>query len=174
MKRIGIFPGTFDPIHEGHVAFCRAAAERTGLDAVYVLPERSPRAKHDVSPFAERVELIRRAIRTLPNVDILVLDDHQLTVDETLPQLRQRFGSAQLTFLLGSDVACHSLPHWGGLSQLLKEVEFVIALRAGNSRAQITDAVRQIEERADQAFRHVVIESPRAEISSSRVRGELD
>jgi nicotinate-nucleotide adenylyltransferase len=48
MKKIGIFAGTFDPIHEGHVAFAQAVLADLSLDKIYFLPERQPRRKTNV------------------------------------------------------------------------------------------------------------------------------
>ena len=48
MARIGIYAGTFDPVHAGHVAFALQSLEAAKLDRVYFLPERRPRGKRQV------------------------------------------------------------------------------------------------------------------------------
>jgi cytidyltransferase-like protein len=50
MKHIGIYPGSFDPVHEGHFAFAKAALETGRLDTVIFLPEMKPRGKPQVTP----------------------------------------------------------------------------------------------------------------------------
>lgn len=165
MNRVGIFAGTFDPIHKGHLAFALAAAEQCGLDAVYFLPERQPRGKHDVGDFATRSQLIREAIRA-SRLHLLDLADAQFTVETTLPQLETTFAGAELYLLIGSDIACHSLPHWPQLPQLLEKMQLIVGIRAGHTAQEVDTAMRRLD-----SARYTVIASPHAHVSSSQIRG---
>ena len=60
--RIGIFAGTFDPVHAGHIAFALQAAEIAKLDEVVFIPERRPLSKSSTEHFGHRVAMIRQAI----------------------------------------------------------------------------------------------------------------
>src|SRR3982751_4027627 len=110
-SRIGIYAGTFDPVHAGHIAFALQAMERADLDSLCFLPERRARTKQGVEHFGHRVAMLRRATQPHPKFSVLELDDVSFTVERTLPALYKRFPQTQLIFLFGSD-AVEQLPNW--------------------------------------------------------------
>lgn len=167
MNRVGIFAGTFDPIHKGHIAFALAAAEQCGLDAVYFLPERQPRGKHGVGDFATRSRLIQEATTSTSRLHLLDLADAQFTVETTLPQLETAFAGAELYLLIGSDIACHSLPRWPQLPQLLAKMQLIVGIRTGSTRQEVEDILRSLPR-----ARYSVITSPHAHVSSSQLRND--
>src|SRR4051812_33685276 len=128
MPRIGIYAGTFDPVHAGHVTFALQAMEAAGLDKVYFLPERRPRNKQHVEHFGHRVAMLKRAAQPHPQFEVLELVDVSFSVERTLPKLRQQFADDELVFLFGSDVVV-SLQSWPKSELLLKDNELVIGLR---------------------------------------------
>src|SRR5262249_18397789 len=127
-RHIGIYSGTFDPIHAGHVAFAAQAMRDCSLDAVIFLPEPKPRGKQNVTSLAHRCALIKLATEHEPNFSVLRLASPHFTVSDTLPKLQQKFVDAHLTFLMGSDVA-KSLGHWEGVKTLLQHASITIGLR---------------------------------------------
>lgn len=166
MKRVGIFAGTFDPIHKGHVGFALAAAQQCQLSDIYFLPERQPRSKHGVADFATRAQIIRQSIQDNSKLHLLELADAQFSVKTTLPKLEARFTNTELFLLIGSDIACHSLPHWSQLEQLLAQMQLIIGVRTNNSRQEVEDMLCSLP-----SARYVVIDSPHAHVSSSQLRG---
>lgn len=133
MQRIGIFAGTFNPVHLGHVQFALQAAEKAKLDVVYFLPERRPRNKPNVEHFGHRVAMLRQACLPWRQLEVLELPDVSFTVRTTLPRLRSYFGdSAQLVLLCGSDVAM-SMSDWPGSSRLLASTEIAVGVRDVNA-----------------------------------------
>jgi nicotinate (nicotinamide) nucleotide adenylyltransferase len=130
-KRIGIFAGTFDPVHNGHVAFALAAIKACRLDEVIFLPEPKPRGKQQVTGMNHRLAMIRVAIAGEPRLRVVELTDDQFTVAKTLPELERRLPGAHLALLLGTDVA-RGLRQWPGADGLLAKVELIIALRQGD------------------------------------------
>ena len=139
-KRIGIYSGTFDPVHAGHMAFALQALEQAKLDRIYFLPERRPRHKPGVEHFAHRVAMLKQA--TLPYQQFYVLEavDTAFTVKRTLPMLKQKFKRDQLVFLFGSD-AVTDLPNWPYAAQLLNASELVIAAREGKNTTDLQVAI---------------------------------
>jgi len=109
-KYIGIYSGSFDPIHEGHISFAKEAMKVCRLDTIVFMPERFPRGKPNVSPISERVTELEIA---LAETSFVVLNAHadQFTVDETLTELEVLYPDTVFTFLIGSDVALY-LPNW--------------------------------------------------------------
>ncbi|HSE61036.1 MAG TPA: nicotinate-nicotinamide nucleotide adenylyltransferase [Candidatus Saccharimonadales bacterium] len=129
-QRIGIFAGTFDPVHHGHIAFAKAAIKLCHLDKVVFLAEPNPRGKVGVTSVAQRVAMLQLAVRHDPALEVLRLPDHQFTVAKTLPKLRQRYNNAQLVMLFGSDVAA-TLHLWADADTLLAQTELAVGFREG-------------------------------------------
>ncbi|MEO7364194.1 MAG: nicotinate-nicotinamide nucleotide adenylyltransferase [Candidatus Saccharimonadales bacterium] len=131
LVRIGIYAGTFNPVHSGHVAFALQAVEAAELDMIYFMPERRPRAKDDVEHFGHRMAMLRQAIMPHEKLGLLDLVDVNFSVQRTMPRLRQEFPDSQLVFLMGSDVA-PGLPDWPHAKQLLANSELVVGVRTGD------------------------------------------
>lgn len=139
MGRIGIFSGTFDPVHKGHLAFALKAVEVAGLDKVYFLPESVPRRKEGVTHYAHRIAMLRLAIKPHRNLAVLDLPDKQFTVKQTLPRLKRRFQEDELYMLIGSDVLPFiSAGTWPGMDNLLKSMKLVIGMRTGADAGSTT------------------------------------
>ncbi len=165
-NRIGIFSGTFDPIHRGHVAFALAALKQCALDKVVFLPERSPRGKIGVSDFAHRLHMVKLAVKPHRKLSVLALDDLQFTVAETFAKLKERYAGATLVFLLGSDVVRTFGFRWPGLQTLLAEAEFAISPRAGESESDLAMFLSSLGEPVTATFVH----GPHAHLSATEVR----
>ncbi len=144
LSRIGIYAGTFNPVHVGHIAFALQAIQAANLDMVYFMPERRPRDKQTVEHFGHRMAMLRRATEPHPQLDLLDLVDVNFSVQRTLPQLQQEFPGSQLVFLVGSDVA-PSIPTWPNAAQLLKRSELVIGVRAGDDMESLKSLVASWE-----------------------------
>jgi len=169
MKRIGIYSGTFDPVHAGHVSFALQALAAAKMDAVYFLPERRPRSKRGVEHFAHRVAMLKRAVVLHRHLHVLELEDTNFSVATTLPRLRKRFAKAELVFLVGSDVAPF-IPQWPNSEQLLKQCELVVGVRAADSQVLVQESMQRW---AVQPVALTVIESYAAQISSRKIREAL-
>lgn len=135
MAKIGIFAGTFDPVHNGHVAFALSAIESLGLDAVAFLPERKPRGKQGVTDISHRINMLKIIARH-PRLEVMVLPDARFTVGRTLPQLQERYKRDELTLLVGSDIAQH-LMAWPEADRLLGVMRIAVGQRAGVSRPRL-------------------------------------
>lgn len=133
MTRIGIFPGTFDPVHNGHLAFARAALGICRLDRVVFLPERAPRHKTGVSNFAHRTAMLQAAIVAEPRFALLTLPEAQFTATTTLPELQKAYPQDALVLLLGTDIA-KNLPHWDNVQRIYNSFELAIGLRAHDAK----------------------------------------
>ncbi len=136
-RRIGIYAGTFDPVHTGHITFALQSVEAARLDKVYFLPERRPRYKQAPTHFGHRAAMLKHAARPYKQFEVLDhLADTNFTVKRTLPELRRIFEGDELVFLFGSDVLTN-LPQWSGADQLLTTAELVIGLRKGDDHDRL-------------------------------------
>ena len=169
MARVGIYAGTFDPVHAGHVAFALQALQTTKLDKIYFLPERRPRNKQHVEHFGHRVAMLDRALRPHPKLEVLELVDISFSAERTLPKLRQLFGDAELVLLFGSDII-PQLQAWPQSELLLKGNELVIGLRFQDDRASIKSIV---EAWPVQPKSVTIFPSYAPDVSSGRVREAL-
>lgn len=139
-KRIGIYAGTFDPVHAGHLGFALQALAAAKLDKVYFLPERRPRNKQHVEHFGHRVAMLKRAAMPYPQFEVLELVDASFSVKRTLPGLQSRFKGAELVFLFGSDILPY-LQSWPQADKLLAGSELVIGLRKQDNRQALHNII---------------------------------
>ena len=168
-KRIGVYAGTFDPVHIGHITFALQAIEAANLDKVYFLPERQPRLKQNVEHFGHRTAMLNKAIRPHKKFDVLELVDLNFSVGRTMPKLQKQFTNDQLVFLFGSDVLT-KIAEWPNADQLLKDSELVVGLRNQDDRKE---AHRIIESWSVQPMAVTMFPSYAAEVSSKKVREAL-
>jgi nicotinate-nucleotide adenylyltransferase len=124
-KRVGIYAGTFDPIHEGHLAFAKQALQTSTLDKIFFLVEPRPRRKQGVRALEHREAMVRLAVADNPCLGIIQLEHSNFTVEETLPKLQALFEGAELHFLMGEDVFAH-LNAWPNVNELLASSSFII------------------------------------------------
>ena len=168
-KRIGIYAGTFNPVHAGHIAFALQAVKTGKLDRLYFLPERRPRHKHGVEHYAHRIAMLRAAVRPYPRLEVLETDDISFTVRRTLPDLQLRFPGARLAFLVGSDVVPY-IPEWPLAERLLASSELIVGLRDNASEAHLQTTLDAWRPKPQ----HVTfIQSHAPDVSSHKIREAL-
>jgi nicotinate-nucleotide adenylyltransferase len=134
MRPIGIFGGTFDPIHCGHLRTAFELWQELKLAEVRFLPAGSPPHRDQIYASAElRLRMVQAAVADQPG---FVVDDREVrrggmsySVD-TLTELRAEHPSRSLCLLLGMD-AFLGLPHWHRWRELLKLAHIVVAHRPG-------------------------------------------
>jgi nicotinate-nucleotide adenylyltransferase len=169
MRRIGIFSGTFDPVHKGHIAFAMLALEKAELDMVYFAPEVRPRRKPQVTHYAHRVAMLRLATRPYKQLAVLELPDRYFSAVTTLPKLEQKFPGSRLVMLLGSDLFEH-LPSWSKVDRLLAKVGLVVGARGNYEVAQ---ALAQLPGLPAQPMEFHVLDSVERQTSSAKIRKTL-
>jgi len=134
-KKIGLYGGSFDPIHNGHLILARDAMERLELDRVIFLPARiSPhKLSRPPAPPEARCQMLEAALAEEPN---FAFDDCEIqregpsfTID-TVRLYRERFPEAKLHYFIGDD-NLPELETWKDISQLREMVQFVVLSRAG-------------------------------------------
>ena len=170
MKKIGIYSGTFDPIHNGHISFAREAMNKYGLDKVFFLPEPRPRRKQGVKAFNHRVEMLRLALLRQSGMGTVILKHSRFSVQYTLPLLLDRFAGTRMYLLIGDDALDH-LVDWPNV-EALQVVNLIIGVRK-KSVAEVHNTVEAICRTKGVVFRYNVFQAQNSDISSSYVRKEL-
>lgn len=171
--RLGLMGGTFDPVHEGHLACARAARDACELDRVLFVPAARPSFKRErrLAAPETRLELCRLALADEPCFDVsdveLRRDGVTYTVD-TLRELHARAGDgAELYFIMGADAAA-SLPRWREAEELARLAVYVVVSRPG----QVFDADLRAS-LAKMGFKVVYAEGLCMDVSSSEVRARI-
>ena len=139
--KIGLFGGSFDPVHFGHLLIARAAREELGLDKVIFIPAaQSPFKSNTVpAPAAQRLRLLRLALAgdTASEIDDLEIKRVGMSYTvETLRHYAKKFPGAQLFYLIGTDQAAH-LAEWREPEELARLADFVVAPRPGEPPAAL-------------------------------------
>ncbi len=133
---LGVFGGSFDPVHDGHLFVARAALEAFSLDLLALVPAARPPHKpgRRLASAQHRMAMLERAIRGHPR---LVLSDIELTREgpsytiDTVAELPQLLGAdpRRVHLILGSD-NLPDLPRWKDGLRLLEQVQPIVVLRA--------------------------------------------
>lgn len=137
--RVGVYGGTFNPIHLAHLALAEEVRERLGLEQVLFVPSNLPPHKGAHLPSgAERLALVRLAIRDNPAfaaVDLEVRRGGRSFTVDTLRELRRRLpAGTELVFLIGTD-AFAEIGTWHEADRLAEETDFALFPRVGHPLA---------------------------------------
>ena len=133
MEKIGIFGGTFNPVHNGHVLLARHYVQALGLQKLLVIPAKTPPHKLAPELAAEqlRLQMCALAFADLPQAQVSDLEicrpGKSYTID-TVCELRQLYPQAQLYLLVGSDMFL-SFTKWKDWQGILQEVTLCTAAR---------------------------------------------
>ncbi len=104
MKRVGIFAGTFDPIHDGHIEVAKSAVEHLELDELYFLVEKKPWSAKNPIDIKHRQKMVELAILKIAKFLQLDLGEERFTIVESLPKIEKWFAQAELYFIFGGDI----------------------------------------------------------------------
>lgn len=167
MIRIGFYPGTFDPIHDGHTSFMQEAIACAGLDKIYIMPEPRPRYKPETSDISKRINYIRQKIAKTPEFELLATDSERFTVDLTLPQMTKISANAKKYLLIGSD-ALIGIHKWNNIGTLLNRCDLIIGMRDNQTDVEVHKALDSLTQKYK--FHYQVIKTPHSHISSTDIR----
>ncbi|MFR8743808.1 MAG: nicotinate-nucleotide adenylyltransferase [Peptoniphilus sp.] len=174
MKKYGIFGGSFNPIHYGHLMICEYIKEEMGLDKVIFIPTGNPPHKELELSAKDRYEMVRLAISPNPDFEISDIETTRVkksyTVD-TIRELKKIYKEEKLYFLIGLD-SLFQLKTWMKIGDLSQEIEFVVALRPGYlDREEINKEIDFLRENFGTKIN--LIKTPLYEISSTDLRDRI-
>lgn len=181
MRRIGLFGGTFDPPHVGHLALAEWARESLRLDRVLFVPAGVPphKGRKHLSSVAHRVAMTRLAVRNHPAFTVLTLearrDGPSFTVD-TLRALRRRERGARIFLLMGAD-SLEEFSTWRDPEEILAFATLAVASRpgtsAGEDAAQWGRAAGAGSRRLARVARIAWLRNPGLDLSSRAIRARV-
>jgi nicotinate-nucleotide adenylyltransferase len=172
--RLGIFGGTFDPVHYGHLLLAESCREQCRLDAVWFLPAAVPPHKQgrELTPAADRIEMLELATAGNPAFSVCRYEIDRggvnYTVD-TLAHFREEAPEQELFFLMGADMFL-DLPHWRETRRVC-ELAMPVVVRRPVAGAIDFDCLRGLasDERIE-AMRCHQVEMPEIGTSSTDLR----
>jgi nicotinate-nucleotide adenylyltransferase len=137
---LGVFGGTFDPVHVAHLRVAEEVREALGLAHVLWIPSADPPHKRGtLVPAAHRLEMVRLATAANPNFEVLDLELRRegpsYTVD-TLRTLRERYPESRLWFVLGRDVI-EEIGSWYQPEVLFELASIAVVPRPGSTRVPL-------------------------------------
>ncbi|BAT71348.1 nicotinate-nucleotide adenylyltransferase [Thermosulfidibacter takaii ABI70S6] len=151
LKRLGIFGGTFNPVHMGHLIVAENVRDRLSLDMVLFVPAHIPPHKSvDVAPARDRLEMVRLAVKDNPLFAVSDIElrrqEKSYTVD-TLWEIKSQT-NADLFFILGSE-AFLQIHTWRAPEQLFTLSNFIVMERPGRvvGVGDFEDYLRELEKK---------------------------
>ena len=173
--RLGIFGGTFDPVHYGHLLLAETCREQLKLDQVRSVPAATPPHKldHQISDGHARADMLSLAVSGYPE---FVIDRRELkrkgpsfTVD-TLTEYAAEFPGADLFFLVGAD-SLRDLLAWRDPERISKLATVVACNRPGLAALQDEQVVKWVG--PEIAARVMTVQMPGTDISASALRERI-
>lgn len=181
MRKIGVFGGNFDPIHNAHIVLADAAQKALGLDEVRLFPCGKPSHRDRASASgADRLEMARLAVQGYPHI---VVDDWELTQDsvsysyKTLEYLSEA-SDAQLFFLMGAD-SLLQFTTWRKWQRILQLSNLAVMARTKNELNDLPPELGRLfspvgTEREQHAGRIYLLEVDEMDVSSTLIRALLN
>lgn len=168
--RLGIFGGTFDPIHLGHLIIAEELRFRLGLERILFLPAGRPPHKTDrhISPDQDRARMVEMAIAGNPRFALSYVDLHRRGLSYTadsLEILAQEHPDHTLYFLMGQD-SLRDFPNWYEPGRIARQARLGVALRPGVS----VDVDAIVERVSEAAGRITLVDVPLIQIASRTLR----
>lgn len=164
--KIGVFGGTFDPIHWGHLILSEVVRDQEGLDEVVFVPTAAPphKSNRQILDIRHRLEMVRRAIAGLKGFRLSLVEAEagrvSYTID-TMDRLASEYpAGTQLRFILGADQLAE-IKTWKDYPRLLKQYGVYVADRVGS---------RFLEQQEISPGQMTLVEMPLIEVSATMIR----
>ena len=171
--RIGLFGGTFDPIHQGHLILAEQCRESAQLDEVWFLPSFKPPHKsgRTITRFDQRCEMVSLATTGQPAFRLEPIEkelpEPSYTV-QTLEVLHQRHPDAEFALILGADSGV-DLVNWQRPREVVALAELILVPRPG-AELWTQERIAESLELDRRSVRLTHVDAPLIEIASSNLR----
>ena len=171
--RLGIYGGSFDPVHYGHLLLAETCREQSCLDRVLFMPNAvSPHKVHATTSPEARVEMLKLALGGHPAMHVSTLEVERggisYTVD-TLTRLQQEYPNDKLFFLMGAD-SLEDLPTWREPERICQLAVPLVVRRAGSAEPDIGKLAHLVDAERLGEIRQCQVTMPVVELSSTDIR----
>lgn len=145
--RIGVFGGSFDPVHKGHTGLAEFILGKELVDKIIFLPSAcSPHKQNANESFAHRLKMLEVAVGNYPDMEVSPIEAELSQPSYTVNSLRAltcNLPKAELFFILGAD-SLVDLSNWYKYREILTLAHLIIAARPGISGQQCLRAIREL------------------------------
>ncbi|MFZ5432581.1 MAG: nicotinate-nucleotide adenylyltransferase [Calditrichota bacterium] len=170
MIRLGLFGGTFDPIHYGHLRAIDAARIELVLDRVLILPNPLPPHKLNtpLTPYVHRREMVRLALHEFPGLELADYEEQAIGPAYTTDTVKRVIASLpnidyELWLIVGMD-SLIELPHWKDPEALFRDVRVAVLPRPGFDQEEV---------QSNYLSRVRILKTPLLDISAREIRHQL-
>lgn len=173
--RVGIFGGTFDPPHVGHLILAEECRTQLHLDKLlWVVTDNPPHKRYvEISDIEQRVELVKLAIKGNPGFELSRVDIDRPSPHyaiDTVRILKQLMPGALMFYLMGGD-SLHDLPTWKRPQDFIREIDGLGVMRRHADQVDL----ESLEKVLPGITRKVkIVEAPILEISSRQIRQRVE
>ncbi len=148
-RKTGILGGTFDPVHNGHLALAEAAGKLCNLDEIILLPAAVPPHKQEaVSDFSDRVAMLEIAVRERPSLHFSTIEQllpvPSYTIDTLRYLLLHAVQPVDFFFITGADTFLDILT-WKEYQALLRTTHFIVFSRMGSDNQKMYDLFKRFD-----------------------------
>ncbi len=176
VRKTGIFGGSFDPVHTGHVNVALRAREEAGLDRVVFMPAHIQPFKLDArtAPAEDRLAMLRLAAEDAEGLEVsdyeILNTDVSYTIN-TMRAMREVYAGSRLYFILGTD-SFLKVETWRCAEELLSDYAFIVGARPG----YLTDELEETSERIRERFgtEIIMLDNSLVDASSTEIRDRIE
>lgn len=171
-RAIGVLGGTFDPVHNGHIALARAALMQANLKKLIVMPAHVQPFKlgNEISDDHHRLEMAKLAFADMPEAEVsdyeIVHTEVSYTYD-TLCSLKEMYPDDEIAFIMGTD-SFLALDTWYMGRELLEQFSFLVSVRPGYRESELEDKIEEFRRLYDTNVEKLVMTMP--DVSSTEIR----
>lgn len=168
--KIGLFGGTFDPIHIGHMILMENVINNLDLDKIYVLPNSNPPHKLENKKTALnlRIKMVNEAIKDNPKLEINDYDyrDNEIHYTfDTINYFKKSYPNDEIFFIMGED-SFLDIEKWKNYKEILKE-NLIIFKRYSNKNFSLISKINQVRKYNKNIY---LIDNIALDISSTLIR----
>lgn len=177
MKNIGIFGGSFDPVHLGHMGLAEDAAGQAGLDKIIFIPAAHQPFKLDreTASGRDRLRMIELAIEERPYLEVSDCELSRKGISYTyltLREMKEKAGKdGRIHFITGTDTFL-KIETWKKAEELLAEYSYIVGSRPGYKKEELISCIERIKAAYNTEVR--VIHNVELNISSTEIRRRME
>ncbi|MDR0885795.1 MAG: nicotinate (nicotinamide) nucleotide adenylyltransferase [Clostridiales Family XIII bacterium] len=173
--KIGVFGGSFDPVHIGHLMLAEHMLEAGGLDKVIFMPTYIQPFKQDnqTASSENRLQMLRLATSDNARFEVSDVELRRASVSYTIDSLRelqQEYPQDNIYFIVGVDIF-RLIRKWYKFEELVSEFSFLVGVRPGYDISEVSELITDIQRDFQTDIR--LIENPLIDIASSNIRNRM-
>jgi nicotinate-nucleotide adenylyltransferase len=168
---LGVFGGTFDPVHYGHIHLARQALIEYNLDEISVIPANMQPFKQDMkfAPGEHRMKMLELAFSEDERISVLRAELDKKNISYTIDTLREikKQSNCDISFIIGSDsVLC--IEKWKDADELIRNFPFIVGKRPGEDQKALDDLIKKLIRGYNAKV--FIISNKQIDISSSEIK----